>query len=170
MTTFVNPFTGITHAKASLGGDWMNPGKGIIELDTCKMIISKNPKTLGDHMFIANFKVWEWAGVDVLQPGMARSWTLNMKKPQSLGDVKLFVCACLGVTETRFEAMPPEEGQQLSAAVISEAQPMKGQILALECYHVKTQGPQPFTKHVWSTGTEADIAKVQAAKLKAAAA
>lgn len=169
MTQFVNPFTGITHAKASLGGDNLEPGEGLVEIDEIKMIVSQNPKTKGDQMFIANFKVWVWdpaTGTKDVPVGARRSWVNNMKKQPAMGNCKLFLCAMLNISEEEFEKFPPEEAEQLSMSMLAKEQPFKGTILHVETKMITTKENQPFTKHTWSWPSTVGAAKAEAARAR----
>lgn len=181
MTGFVNPFTGIQHAKASLGGDYLDAGEGLVEIDAIKFVVSENPKTKGEPLHIATFQVWLWnpvTGTKEVLPGSKRSWVNNLKKTPGLGNAKLFLCAMLDMTEEAFEALPPVAGpnglpvsqqDQLSASMIAKEQPFKGTILHVETKVIQTRNNTDFTKHTWRWPTPTELAKVEAAKAKYAA-
>ena len=146
-----NPFKGIGSAPPSLGGAYILPGLHKLEVKECKLVNSQQKQTL---VFVVSTTVIE-SDNDAMKLGSERSWVVLFSWPSHLSNIRQFIEAATGFD---FEKLSDEEAAELSAGVVDESNPLKGQILHCNAFNLKTRADKDFTKCVWEAAEEEDAA------------
>lgn len=156
--------SGYREAKTVGRGKYLMPGKHQLEVVRCYVNQGRN-----DMAFIADFRVLRtkpdssWTGDEVVEEGDLRGWYQgglggsNVEKQQmAFSSIKAFAQALFGGESEYAEVIaahaeendnPAFDDEDLMDWIVDEANPLKGQILDVDCYMIKTKQGNDFTIH-----------------------
>lgn len=81
--------------------------------------------------------------------GSKASWVVNMGQDAALGNIKAFVAAANGLDTSDEEKVKAEVTEDVAEFAFSDANPLVGVCLSLQCTNIKTKEKKDFTKHFW---------------------
>lgn len=143
-------YGGIQSASIAQGGPKLPDGfHGIVE------IVNETVKN-GFHgiTHIAEMVVHETNHHEA-PAGFRPSWTANFKQPNTLGNVKAHIGACLGFDPKTQEAQISQQvTEQVADYCVSEKQPLRGRFVEVSTEEIKTRGNNDFLLHRWSPTTK----------------
>lgn len=133
-----NPFKGIKNAPPSFGGDYVKPGKHLLEVKEHKLIKSQQKNT---DMFVAVFTVLE-SNNPAHPAGSTCSWIVNFQHASALSNLKSYVMSV-------YNCLEADVDEDLTASLTDASQPGRGVVVQCEANHVKTRKGGDFTKCAW---------------------
>lgn len=101
-----------------------------------------------EDLFIVEAKILESDCPDRPE-GMGCSWVVNMKQDAALGNIKGFIAAANGIDPSSEEEVDAEVTEEVCETVVSNANPLEGTEVGLECVMIKTREDKDFTLHRW---------------------
>lgn len=102
-----------------------------------------------DDLFIVEGKIIK-SDCPERKVGMKCSWIVNLAQDAALGNIKGFIAAANGIDPTNEEEVNANVDEAACDVAVSEDQPMRGQLVDLECVMIETKAGKPFTLHRWS--------------------
>lgn len=149
----MNAFSGMdqVQTQSNTSSSYFGPGKYEVCLD--KVILKE--KRLGGEVFIVETTVMKSSN-PAIRPGEKRSWVQSMHQPSALPRVKLFAGAAAGYDpDKQIDDINSKITEKACAHMVSEANPLAGKILILECVNKPSQKTgKPFTIHNWAPAQE----------------
>lgn len=91
--------------------------------------------------------------------GSKASWVVDLRQDASLGVVRSFLAATGGVDPSDEDRVQAEVTEDVAAFAFSDANPLAGVRLGLECVEVKTKTGEIFLKHYWEPFPKPEKAK-----------
>lgn len=79
--------------------------------------------------------------------GSKASWVVNLSQDAALGNIKAFIAAANGINPSDEVRVQEEVTEEVAEFAFSEANPLSGIVLALQCTNIKTKSGNDFTKH-----------------------
>jgi hypothetical protein len=157
-------FDGIKDVDVSKGGQYFKPGSFRVKITGVKMVDSASSP--GKSFFVVETLVLKSSNPEILE-GAERSQVITMGQTMSLPNVKAFMAAASCVdpaSETINDEVEAYWQKKLNEnvpfgrlceLVVSEANPLGGLEMDLECVQITTKGEKkPFTKHLWQPRVE----------------
>lgn len=143
-------FENIENASISEGGNWLQEGDFLLEVN--KVISKKRskPGKMG-YSYIVELTVLE-SNNTKNRKGSLASYVTTSDKPMFLGNVKAFVAATCAVDVS-------EVDQEAAEATCHEKNPLKGKRVRAQAFNTTLQNGSPFTKIKWSPATPEDLVK-----------
>lgn len=134
-------FTGIDEATSTQGGNYIRPGRHLLQIDVNRVKKSRKKKNLA----FAEFTVLEST---VHEPGEEVSWCVNLTDHDAgLGNISGYLAAVAECEESEVD----EKG---ATRAYSAENPFKGFKVALTTFMIKTQSGGDFTKHEYKPASE----------------
>lgn len=151
-------FQNINKVKSTQGGNYVEPGNYLFEIQRCKEQDSQANSSV--KFFVAELKVLEAQQTnDDVKPngvGTEPSWLVQLtgtKYPDlALGNVKAFLHAAYGALAAKEGEEPPEEdeiGEDAAELAISEENPLAGVRITGKAFYKKTREGNNFTRVKW---------------------
>ena len=129
--------SGIKEAKATDGGNYIQPGIYTLCVDVLKGIESRK----GDEMFVGEFTVLESTNENQ-PPGAHVSWLANLRHDAALGNIKACLTGITGLDEI--------DDDDAEEAIDEEKNPCHGKFVRCEATEITTKAGNPFTKCRWT--------------------
>ncbi len=149
-------FTGIEDATSSAGGNYIKPGRHLLNIVCLKGKVSRKKKALA----IAEFEIVESTKHEV---GESVSWLANLTDHDAaVGNVKGLLAAIAECEENEVD----EAGADRA---FSEENPFEGQKVVCEAFIIETTKGNDFTKCVWKPASEWKGLKAEATETSAEA-
>lgn len=172
MSSFSGKFKGIEDAKVyNRTGQYFKAGQYRVRINAVKWV----PASVGSkEFFIVETKVLASNNPEIAV-GSERSHVIDMSGVMGLPNVKGFVAAVSGVdpglTTVNDEVAKYWSTQvgehigfeKICELICSDANPLKGEEMELECFDVTTKSGDPFTKHVWAPRDLTEVTPASAA-------
>lgn len=134
-------FTGIEDATSSAGGNYIKPGRHLLNIVCLKGKVSRKKKALA----IAEFEIVESTKHEV---GESVSWLANLTDHDAaVGNVKGLLAAIADIEENEID----EAGADRA---FSDENPFEGQQVVCEAFIIETGKGNDFTKCVWKPASE----------------
>lgn len=138
-------FSGIEEAKVGAGGVYFLEGNYKVEV--VKVFAMKSRKK--DDLFIVETKILD-SDNPKRKAGTSCSWVVNLKQEAALGNIKGFIAAANEIDPADADKVNEEVNEEAVEFACSEANPLVGVLLDLECVEIKTRANKDFTLHKWS--------------------
>lgn len=137
---------GVGTAEIRRSAIYFHPGMYVVQVNEIKYERSRK----NYDVFIVGATVLQ-SNVHERPPGSQPSWIVNMVHDGALGNIKAFVAALWGITDPDVCGWRPEQWDAAAEQILSDAEPMTGATLGLECFNkITKEKKQNFTVHVWA--------------------
>lgn len=151
-------FSGLKEAKSTKGGEYIQPGNYLLEIQKVKI---QQSQVGGREFFLVETKVIEaqQTDPDVAPNGInsGPTWLVELpgKFPEvAKGNIKNFLTAAFGFLAIAAGETPPAESDiddDLGDLAIGEENPLVGAFVVAKAFHKKTKSDTLFTRVDWST-------------------
>lgn len=151
-------FKGIEDKQVSKRGQWFLPGKYKVKINAVKWVDAQ----VGSKSYVIVETTVLASNNESVPVGAERSQVIDMSNVMGLPNVKAFVAAASGVEGTspsvneevcKYWSDLLEETvsfDEVCERICSEANPLEGEVMELECVNIKTKVTQEdFTRHNW---------------------
>lgn len=164
-------FSNIKKAKATKGGDYIQPGNYLFEIQRVKL--QDNQTDENTKWFVVEVKVLEAQQTnDEVKPnavGTEPAWLVevpknadpekNQKAAMALGNVKAFLESAFGALAVASGETPPDEEDidgDFADAAVSEDNPLAGTRITANAFYKKTKKNTNFTRVKWGIPDSAE--------------
>lgn len=140
-------FAKVNEARATEGGRYFEPGNYVVLINRIKHGETRK----GVDFFVVETKVLE-SDCAAIPAGSECSWMVTLDKDAALGNIKSFAMAATGCADNEVDEAGILE-------LVSDRQPLAGQVMRVEAFNKPTRDGKPFTRVKWLAPTDVEAAR-----------